>query len=255
MQRRGGGPKVLIVLIAIIFVTLCGPGATIAVAGGASAAATNNGAPPQTCGETPDQPQCEDNTPGAGGDSLNEDGRTISGGNADAMSSGKKEQTRRTNEDEGQSPETRSSKEETTPTTPSKFNVGDVIELYNTESMDIQIVFPSIVKGIETSPPGGYRVTKTTDGKEVRNIPEKYLHIYKPYKIGAEVLCNIGEFKKSRPIIVRCTVLDYEPATPPRGALVLQGNYRVQVHETKANPAHETTLPVWKLQRRYLASG
>ena len=80
----------LIVLIAIIFVTLCGPGATIAVAGGASAAATNSGAPPQTCGETPDQPQCEDNTPGAGGDSLNEDGRTISGGNADAMSSGKK---------------------------------------------------------------------------------------------------------------------------------------------------------------------
>ncbi|EJK77662.1 hypothetical protein THAOC_00494 [Thalassiosira oceanica] len=256
MQRRGGGRTVLSVLIVIIIVTLCGPGATIAVAVGASAAATTNGAPPQTCGQAPDQPQCEDN-PAAVGDGPNVDVRRNSGQNLDVLSSEKKQQKRRTNEDEAsQSPETRSSQEETTPPiAPSKFNVGDVIELYNTESMDIQIVFPSIVKGIETSPPGGYRVTKTTDGKEVRNIPEKYLHNYQPYKIGAEVLCNIGEFKKSRPIIVRCTVLDYEPATPPRGALVLQGNYRVQVHETKANPAHETTLPVWKLQRRYLASG
>jgi len=248
MQRRGGGLTVLSALIAIIIVTLCGPGATIAVAVGASAAAaaTTTGVPPQTCGQTPDQPQCEDDSAGV---SPDEDGMRNSGQNVDVLSPDQKQQTR-TKDDE-------TSQEATTPpiAQSNKFNVGDVIELYNTESMDIQIVFPSIVKGIETSPPGGYRVTKTTDGKEVRNIPEKYLHSYQPYKIGAEVLCNIGEFKKSRPIIVRCTVLDYDPATPPRGALVLQGNYRVQVHETKANPAHETTLPVWKLQRRYIASG
>ena len=36
----------------------------------------------------------------------------------------------------------------------------------------------------------GYRVTKKTDGREVRDIDEKLLHLYKP----DEVLCNIGEF-------------------------------------------------------------
>jgi len=129
------------------------------------------------------------------------------------------------------------------------------IELYNSQSMDIQIIFPSIVKGIETGPAGGYRVTKTTDGKEVRHIDEKYLHHYKPYPNESEVLCNIGESRgvRGRPVIVRCTVLGYEPAAT-RGAMILQGTYEVQVHETKANEEYTTTLPVWKLQRRYLVS-
>mmetsp|Transcript_31370 Transcript_31370/g.66026 ORF Transcript_31370/g.66026 Transcript_31370/m.66026 type:complete len:260 (+) Transcript_31370:115-894(+) len=135
-----------------------------------------------------------------------------------------------------------------------KFQSGDIIELYNTESPDIQIVFPSIVKGVDPSPSGGlYRVTKTTDGKEVTNLPEKFLHKYVPYSAGDEALCNIGEFKKARPIIVRCTVIEYEPAAS-RGAMVLQGDYSVQVHATKANEEYETSLPVWKLQRRYRAT-
>lgn len=141
-----------------------------------------------------------------------------------------------------------------------KFRSGDIIELYNTESQDIQIVFPSIVKGVDPSPSGsGYRVTKTTDGKEVKNLPEKFLHKYVPYSPGDEALCNIGEFKKdstgppvARPIIVRCTVIGYVAAAS-RGAMVLQGNYSVQVHATKANEEYETSLPVWKLQRRYRA--
>ena len=132
----------------------------------------------------------------------------------------------------------------------SAFQSGDIIELYNTESTDIQIVFPSIVKSRDSS--GVYSVTKTTDGKEVKNIPEKFLHMYEPYTPGSEVLCNIGEFKPARPIIVRCTVLGYDP-TASRGAMVLQGNYEVQVHATKANEEYKTSLPVWKLQRRYLA--
>lgn len=136
-----------------------------------------------------------------------------------------------------------------------RFQSGDVIELYNTESRDIQIVFPSIVKGRDAaSDGGGFTVTKTTDGKEVKNIPEKFLHMYEPYTIGSEVLCNIGEFKPARPIIVRCTVLDYNAAAE-RGAMVLQGHYSVQVHATKANEEYVTELPVWKLQRRYLAGG
>jgi len=134
--------------------------------------------------------------------------------------------------------------------TPSRFKAGDIIELYNAESKDIQIVFPSIVKGID--PSAGYHVTKTTDGKEVKNLPEKFLHKYVPYSVGDEVLCNIGEFKKARPIIVRCTVIEYEPAAK-RGAMVLQGKYSVQVHPTKANEEYTTSLPVWKLQRRYRA--
>lgn len=134
-----------------------------------------------------------------------------------------------------------------------KFHSGDIIELYNTDSRDIQIVFPSIVKGRDPTSPQHYRVTKTTDGKEVTNLPEKFLHMYVPYSVGDEALCNIGEFKKARPIIVRCTVLSYEQAAS-RGAMVLQGNYEVQVHATKANEEYTTTLPVWKLQRRYLAT-
>lgn len=135
-----------------------------------------------------------------------------------------------------------------------KFRNGDIIELYNTESRDIQIVFPSIVKARDPSDPtGGYRVTKTTDGTEVKNLPEKFLHMYVPYSEGDEALCNIGEFRANRPIIVRCTVRGYEAAAK-RGAMVLQGNYSVQVHATKANEEYTTNLPVWKLQRRYLAT-
>jgi len=136
-----------------------------------------------------------------------------------------------------------------------KFQPGDIIELYNTESRDIQIVFPSIVKGRDPSDPtGGYRVTKTTDGKEVKDLPEKFLHMYVPYTHGDEALCNIGEFRANRPIIVRCTVKSYEPAAS-RGAMVLQGSYEVMVHATKANEEYETNLPVWKLQRRYSSTG
>lgn len=138
---------------------------------------------------------------------------------------------------------------------PGRFQSGDVIELYNTESQDIQIVFPSLVRGRDPdSASGGYRVTKTTDGKEVRDIPDRHMHPYAPYSSGDEALCNIGEFKPSRPIIVRCTVLSYEPAAA-RGAMVLQGVYEVQIHATKANEEYETRLPVWKLQRRYQATG
>lgn len=147
-----------------------------------------------------------------------------------------------------------------------KFQNGDIIELYNADSSDIQIVFPSIVKGRDPAPDdvaaataaaGGpeqhfYRVTKTTDGREVSNLPERFLHRYVPYGVGDEALCNIGEFRKSRPIIVRCTILGYEAAAA-RGAMVLQGKYQVQVHATKANEDYATSLPVWKLQRRYLA--
>ena len=133
-----------------------------------------------------------------------------------------------------------------------KYQSGDVVELFNESSQDIQIVFPSLVGGIDPDG-GGYTVTKTTDGKDVQNIPERFLHHYIPYQVGAEVLCNIGDFKPARPMIVRCTVLGYE-ATETKGAKVLQNNYSVKVHQTKANDEFETKLPVWKMQRRYRAA-
>jgi hypothetical protein len=138
-----------------------------------------------------------------------------------------------------------------------KFHVGDVIELYNTESQDIQIVFPSLV-AFQDPTRGLYHITKTTDGQQVHNIPERFLHPYIPYKIGSEVLCNIGDFKPSRPMIVKCTVLAYNEAKTAtasnKGAKVLQNEYLVKVHETKVNKEFETTLPVWKMQRRYRAA-
>ena len=79
------------------------------------------------------------------------------------------------------------------------------------------------------------------------------MHPYVPYRTGDEALCNVGEFKPARPIIVRCAVLDYAPAAS-RGAMVLQGSYGVRVHATKRNEEYETDLPVWKLQRRSLAT-
>lgn len=133
-----------------------------------------------------------------------------------------------------------------------KYQSGDVVELFNESSQDIQIVFPSLVGGVDPDG-GGYTVTKTTDGKDVQNIPERFLHHYIPYQVGAEVLCNIGDFKPARPMIVRCTVLGYE-ATETKGAKVLQNNYSVKVHQTKANDEFETKLPVWKMQRRYRAA-
>ena len=139
-----------------------------------------------------------------------------------------------------------------------KFKTGDIIELYNPDSKDIQIVFPSIVKGVESDGGGGYRIAKTTDGKEVKNVSEKYLHMYTPYSIGDNALCNIGEFSnkanENRPIIVQCTIVNYELAAE-RGAMVLQGKYQVTIHKTKVNEEYETELPVWKLQRRYLGDG
>jgi hypothetical protein len=47
-------------------------------------------------------------------------------------------------------------------------------------------------------------------------------------------------------------VRGYDPAAS-RGALVLQGTYAVRVHATRANDEYDANLPVWKLQRRYLA--
>ncbi|KAL3798822.1 hypothetical protein HJC23_004610 [Cyclotella cryptica] len=145
---------------------------------------------------------------------------------------------------------------------PPQFSPGDIIELFNTESRDIQIVFPSIVNGRVSSDSGTvYHITKTTDGRVVNSIPEKHLHPYVPYAIGSEALCNIGEFSppdkvaslRARPIIVQCTVLEYEPAAE-KGAMVLQGKYEVRVKDTRVNEEYITTVPVWKMQRRYLAT-
>lgn len=142
-----------------------------------------------------------------------------------------------------------------------KFNPGDIIELYNVESPDIQIVFPSIVNGrVMSDSETTYHVTKTTDGRVVNSIPEKHLHPYVPYEIGSEALCNIGEFNppdkpssvRARPIIFQCIVLGYQPAAQ-KGAMVLQGSYEVRVKDTRQNEEYVTNVPVWKMQRRYLA--
>lgn len=142
-----------------------------------------------------------------------------------------------------------------------KFTPGDIIELYNVESPDIQIVFPSIVNGrVISDSETTYHITKTTDGRVVNSIPERHLHPYKPYEIGSEALCNVGEYTppdkpssvRSRPIIFQCTVMGYHPAAQ-KGAMVLQGEYEVKVKDTKKNEEYVTSIPVWKMQRRYLA--
>jgi hypothetical protein len=124
----------------------------------------------------------------------------------------------------------------------------------------------------------------------VTGLHERFVHAYVPYGSGDDALCNIGTYSgvrgggggeggggggggegnidgegnvsvnigsgggggNSSPIIVRCTVLGYEPKATD-GAMVLQGTYEVRVHATRANGEYEATLPVWKLQRRYLA--
>lgn len=191
-----------------------------------------------------------------------------------------------------------------------KFKRGDIVELYNPDSNSVQIVFPSIVHGYyyHAPPPStttttttddgsgvededtaaaaaaamvpaenGYRVTKTTDGREVRDLDEKLLHLYIPYTVGDEALCNIGEFippptpsddneskeqqqqqqQQSQSIIVKCTVENYAPAAK-HGALVLQGQYTVRIHDQRKQQRgkeeeYVTILPVWKLQRRLVA--
>ena len=119
-------------------------------------------------------------------------------------------------------------------------------------------------------------MTKTTDGREVAGLHERFVHAYVPYGPGDEALCNIGTYPGARggggddggddggdrggnvrgggssPIIVRCTVLGYQPRATG-GAMLLQGSYEVRVHATRASGEHDATLPVWKLQRRYLA--
>lgn len=142
-----------------------------------------------------------------------------------------------------------------------RFMPGDIIELYNDGSPDIQIVFPSIVNGrVVSGTETTYHITKTTDGRVVNSIPERHLHHYVPYEIGSEALCNVGEFTspdkpasvRSRPLIFQCTVLGYEPAAE-KGALVLQGIYEVRVKDTRNDEEYVTKVPVWKMQRRYLA--
>ena len=217
-----------------------------ALASAANTAQTGGTGATTSCVENPDQPKC---SPGESSDSsssqddscesTSEDGecasplpakkeRSASAADAEATASGV-----------GSAPY-------------QNFHVGDVIELFNTESQDIQIVFPSLVAG-DNPMGGGYHITKTTDGTEVKNIPDRFLHHYIPYKIGSEVLCNIGDFK-ARPMIVKCTVLAYD-ATVTKGAKVLQNEYSVKVHQTKANDEFEATLPVWKMQRRFVMMG
>lgn len=58
---------------------------------------------------------------------------------------------------------------------------------------------------------------------------------------------------RSRPIIFQCTVLGYEPAAET-GAMMLQGTYEVKVKDTRMNEEYVTSVPVWKMQRHYLAS-
>lgn len=251
--------KALLVLLSVYTALLatCGIEYRIGYVVAAAAAATTTGAntggrggggsqsQQQTCGAGTDQPLCDDPAYGE-----NDDGGAAKEEAAAAATSTSTGAESRHQRRANASKEKAAAAASAPP--PSKFKNGDIIELYNADSRDIQIVFPSIVKGRDPED-GGYRVTKTTDGKEVRGLPEKFLHMYVPYSAGDEALCNIGNFKENRPIIVRCTVLRYEPAAA-RGALVLQGNYDVQVHPTKANEEYVTTLPVWKLQRRYLAN-
>jgi len=215
-----------------ITVTAVAYAANTAIAGGTGGAGAST-----SCVEDPDQPKCSRSQNTC--ESTGEDGECSSLPLKNDQSGGTTDSEAATeNNDVGS-------------VGYQKFHVGDVIELFNTESQDIQIVFPSLVAGKD--PMGGYHVTKTTDGKEVKNIPERFLHHYIPYKVGSEVLCNIGDFKPARPMIVKCTVLAYE-STASKGAKVLQNEYSVKVHQTKANEEFETTLPVWKLQRRYRAA-
>ena len=101
-----------------------------------------------------------------------------------------------------------------------RFRRGDVVKLYNTESSDVQIAFPSIVMGYDYRAPvetshdndtagsggegigggegaGGYRVTRTTDGREITGLHERHVHPYVLYGIGDEALCNIGTYPGS----------------------------------------------------------
>lgn len=217
-----------------------------------------------TCGPGPDQPHCDDPSyegrhRGAAADGDRRPTNTSSGdgtigddgGDCGADCGERAQQPPRQRQ---RQPPTRPGGSIRRPVPPGRFQSGDVVELYNTESRDVQIVFPSLVKGWDPDAGGGgYRVTKTTDGKEVAGIPDRHMHLYVPYRPGDEALCNIGEFRPARPIIVRCTVLSYAPAAT-RGAMVLQGTYEVRVHETRANEEYATSLPVWKMQRRYQAT-
>lgn len=250
MEKRTG----LLVLLCVYTTLLASCGLeyrigfiVAAAAATTSSVNTNRATTTTTCGAgSEDDPQCMDPLSYTSNPDDTEKSQSSSAKNNNISSSLTKENKKPIICDTGDCP---TAKKRT------RFQSGDIIELYNTESRDIQIVFPSIVKGRDAaSDGGGFTVTKTTDGKEVKNIPEKFLHMYEPYTVGSEVLCNIGEFKPARPIIVRCTVLDYDAAAE-RGAMVLQGHYSVQVHATKANEEYVTELPVWKLQRRYLAGG
>ena len=226
--------------------------ATITAAPGAVLVASGNANGAATCGPQTGQPQCNDQLHEREEDSVkkvDKESDTFCSSTEDCVNQRQQQKTQIQHQKRGGAA---TEDEGADAVTPRRFKIGDIVELYNTESQHVQIVFPSLVKGRD-GPTGGYRVTKTTDGKEVANIPDKHVHLYVPYREGDEALCNIGEFKPARPIIVRCTVLDYQLAAT-RGAMVLQGRYSVRVSKTKANEEYETQLPVWKLQRRYRAS-
>lgn len=255
-QYRTMKPKGIFLLLSIYSVVIATSGHNVGfvvIADTNNHAATSTTSPTKTCDADQPNINCNDpsdidvvdntnNASGEKGDTIHDHDATV-------------EDQRRTNiisKDSTLHP-TSSTKSLRT-----KFKTGDIIELYNPDSKDIQIVFPSIVKGVESDGGGGYRIAKTTDGKEVKNVSEKYLHMYTPYSIGDNALCNIGEFSnkanENRPIIVQCTIMNYELAAE-RGAMVLQGKYQVTIHKTKVNEEYETELPVWKLQRRYLGDG
>lgn len=230
----------------LLLLILCGTELSSSVMAVASAANTATAAVATSCVDNPDQPGCNNE-----GSYYNQDATCetegVDGECESPLLKEKKSDSAAVMENGVRSGESVGSGYQ------QKYHNGDVVELFNDSSQDIQIVFPSLVSGNDPSR-GVYHVTKTTDGLEVRNIPERHLHHYVPYKIGSEVLCNIGDFKPARPMIVRCTVLAYE-AVAVKGAKVLQNNYTVRVHQTKGNDEFETTLPVWKMQRRYRGGG
>ena len=147
-----------------------------------------------------------------------------------------------------------------------KFKVGDVVEqIYNAYSMKSRMLYPFVVEEItfahnseeedssipemhytqEWSDCGGirYTVVRLVDGFRMRQIPERSLRTYLPYREDANALCSIGGNGPSAQKFAPCTVGMY--VVNEEGTEATEARYRVRIRGEE----EDRTLSMDKLQR------
>ena len=158
----------------------------------------------------------------------------------------------------------------------SKFNKGDIVEMIHnrilapfkvvakhsiSDSLHIDYYdeyTDDMVADYSTNSVG-YDLVRISDGFKLEKVPESSLRQYEPYPLGSTVLCNLGELGSGTDRIIPCSIQGFKTKETSSllsgithdGTMMFDSEYKVIVlDKTVTTNEFETTLPLWRLQRR-----